>query len=109
MLLADKSTENSANFSKFAENKRMRYFISAGEASGDLHAAELIKALRELDPEAQFAILGGDLMAAASGVSPTIHYRDMAFMASVRCFVICVRYSAISVWRARLSTAMRPM
>ena len=80
MLLADKSTENSANFSKFAENKRMRYFISAGEASGDLHAAELIKALRELDPEAQFAILGGDLMAAASGVSPTIHYRDMAFM-----------------------------
>lgn len=58
----------------------MHYFISAGEASGDLHASELIKALKTADPNASFHFLGGDLMAAASGASPIIHYRDMAFM-----------------------------
>ncbi|MCM1028084.1 MAG: lipid-A-disaccharide synthase [Pseudoflavonifractor sp.] len=59
----------------------MRYFLSAGEASGDLHAGELIAALREADPEASFAFLGGDNMsAAAGGVAPTIHYKEMAFM-----------------------------
>lgn len=58
----------------------MRYFISAGEASGDLHASEMIKELKAADPSAQFSILGGDLMAAAAGVEPVIHYRDMAFM-----------------------------
>lgn len=58
----------------------MRYFVSAGEASGDIHAAALIKALREKDPEASFTFLGGDLMAEAASSSPLIHYRDMAFM-----------------------------
>lgn len=58
----------------------MHYFISAGEASGDIHAAELIRQLRITDTEARFTFLGGDLMAAASGSSPLIHYRDMAFM-----------------------------
>lgn len=59
----------------------MRYFISAGEASGDLHGGELIARLRERDPEAEFAFLGGDNMSsAAGGVAPVIHYRDMAFM-----------------------------
>ncbi len=59
----------------------MRFFISAGEASGDLHGGELIAALRRLDPEARFAFLGGDNMsAAAGGVAPVIHFRDMAFM-----------------------------
>jgi len=58
----------------------MVYFISAGEASGDLHASELIKALKIFDSEAGFIFLGGDLMAEASGVPPLIHYRDMAFM-----------------------------
>lgn len=58
----------------------MHYFISAGEASGDLHASELIKAIRITDTDARFTYLGGDLMATASGVQPLIHYRDMAFM-----------------------------
>ena len=43
----------------------MRYFIIAGEASGDLHASHLVTALRKEDADAQFQGLGGDLMAAA--------------------------------------------
>lgn len=58
----------------------MTYMLCAGEASGDLHASGLIRALREQDPEARFAFLGGDLMAEAAGVSPVVHYRDMAYM-----------------------------
>lgn len=61
----------------------MRYFISAGEASGDLHAAGLIAALRSLDQDACFSFLGGDMMAAAAGSEPLIHIRDMAFMGFV--------------------------
>jgi len=58
----------------------MKYFLIAGEASGDLHAADLIRSLKARDPLAQFAFLGGDLMGKAAGVQPVIHYRDMAFM-----------------------------
>lgn len=58
----------------------MLYFISAGEASGDLHAAQLIGALRKRDRNARFCFLGGDLMAEAAGTKPAIHYRDMAYM-----------------------------
>ena len=58
----------------------MRYFIIAGEASGDLHGAALIEALRAEDPEAAFTFLGGDRMTAAAGCEPVIHNRDMAFM-----------------------------
>lgn len=58
----------------------MRYFISAGEASGDIHAAALIRELRRADNDAEIAFLGGDLMARAAGVTPVIHYREMAFM-----------------------------
>lgn len=54
--------------------------LCAGEASGDLHASELIKALKARDPEARFCFLGGDLMAAAAGVRPAVHYCDMAYM-----------------------------
>ena len=41
----------------------MKYFLSAGEASGDIHAAELIAAIKRIDPKADFIFLGGDLMA----------------------------------------------
>lgn len=58
----------------------MRYFLSAGEASGDLHAAQLVAALRQADTAAQFSFLGGDLMAEAAGVAPVIHYNRMAYM-----------------------------
>ncbi|MBD5242602.1 MAG: lipid-A-disaccharide synthase [Barnesiella sp.] len=59
----------------------MHYFISAGEASGDLHASQLISALKAIDPASKFTFLGGDLMAEAAGTQPLIHYRRMAYMA----------------------------
>ncbi|MGN0187207.1 MAG: lipid-A-disaccharide synthase [Paludibacteraceae bacterium] len=57
----------------------MKYFIIAGEASGDLHGSNLMAALKHHDAEAQFCFLGGDLMAAQGG-RQVKHYRDMAFM-----------------------------
>lgn len=61
----------------------MRYFIIAGEASGDIHGSALIDAIKTLDSDAQFDFLGGDLMARNAGHAPLIHYRDMAFMAFI--------------------------
>ena len=58
----------------------MRYFLSVGEASGDIHAAELIKELRKVDAKAEFVYLGGDLMREATGCEPVVDYRDMAYM-----------------------------
>lgn len=58
----------------------MKYFISVGEPSGDLHASELIAAIRRADSKTRIAFLGGDLMTAAAGCAPVIHYREMAFM-----------------------------
>ncbi len=59
----------------------MRYFLVVGEASGDLHAANLIRALKEEDPQASFQFIGGDLMSqAVGGQEPIVHYRDLAFM-----------------------------
>lgn len=57
----------------------MRYYIVAGEASGDLHASNLIKMVRQIDPEAQIRGCGGDLMRHA-GADLLLHYKDMAFM-----------------------------
>ena len=57
----------------------MKYYLLAGEASGDLHGANLIKALKKEDPEADFRFWGGDLMRAAGGTEVK-HYRDLAFM-----------------------------
>ncbi len=61
----------------------MKYFLIAGEASGDLHASHLIESLKREDVQAEFRFLGGDLMAAQAGVEPIIHYRDMAYMGFV--------------------------
>jgi lipid-A-disaccharide synthase len=57
----------------------MRYYIIAGEASGDLHAANLMRALKAQDSAAEFRVWGGDLMAAAGG-HLVKHYRELAFM-----------------------------
>ena len=57
----------------------MRYYLIAGEASGDLHGSNLIKALAEQDETAEFRCWGGDLMAEA-GAEVVKHYRDLAFM-----------------------------
>lgn len=59
----------------------MKYFLIAGEASGDLHGGRLIAALRKADSEAEFCFLGGDYMEKASGVKPVVHYKKMAYMA----------------------------
>lgn len=57
----------------------MRYFLIAGEASGDLHASNLMASIKKNDPQAEFCFLGGDLMAAQGG-EMVRHYKDMAFM-----------------------------
>lgn len=57
----------------------MKYYIVAGEASGDLHASNLMKAISARDPQAQFRCWGGDLMQQAGG-DLVKHYRDLAFM-----------------------------
>ena len=61
----------------------MKYYIIAGEASGDLHASNLMKALKLHDPEAQFRCFGGDLMA-AEGATLVKHYRELAYMGFVQ-------------------------
>lgn len=58
----------------------MKYMLTAGEASGDLHASHLIKSLRAVDPEAEFRFFGGDLMAAASRRQPDVHYDQLNVM-----------------------------
>ena len=62
----------------------MRYYLIAGEASGDLHGSNLIRELRAQDSDAQFRFFGGDLMATQAGVPPVKHYREMAFMGFIK-------------------------
>ena len=57
----------------------MRYYIISGEASGDLHGSNLMKAIKERDKNAEFRFWGGDLMAAQGG-RLVKHYRELAFM-----------------------------
>ena len=57
----------------------MRYYLVAGEASGDLHASNLMKALKQEDHEAQFRYYGGDLMSSVGGTLVR-HYRELAYM-----------------------------
>ncbi|TAJ11414.1 lipid-A-disaccharide synthase [Marinilabiliaceae bacterium JC017] len=57
----------------------MKYYLIAGEASGDLHASNLMKSLKELDDKAEFRIWGGELMEAQGG-HLVKHYKDTAFM-----------------------------
>ncbi|HMI03048.1 MAG TPA: lipid-A-disaccharide synthase, partial [Pedobacter sp.] len=57
----------------------MKYYLVAGEASGDLHGANLMKALKQEDSDAQFRYYGGDRMLAEGGTLQK-HYSEMAFM-----------------------------
>jgi lipid-A-disaccharide synthase len=57
----------------------MKYYLVAGEASGDLHGANLMKALKKLDQQTDFRFFGGDLMQAEGGTLVK-HYADMGFM-----------------------------
>lgn len=60
----------------------MKYYIIAGEASGDLHGSNLIKAIKQTDTNAEFRAWGGDMMQTA-GADIVKHYRDLAFMGFV--------------------------
>lgn len=60
----------------------MKYYIIAGEASGDLHASNLMKALSIKDKQAEYRVWGGDLMQKAGG-QLVKHYKDLAFMGFV--------------------------
>jgi len=57
----------------------MKYYLVSGEASGDLHASNLMKSLKQIDKETNFRFFGGDLMQAEGGVLVK-HYRETAFM-----------------------------
>lgn len=57
----------------------MKYYLIAGEASGDLHASHLMAAITREDEQAQFRFYGGDMMAAVGGTCVQ-HYREMAYM-----------------------------
>lgn len=58
----------------------MKYYLIAGEASGDLHGANLMYELKKHDTQAQFRFWGGDLMQQHAGHQPVKHYRELAFM-----------------------------
>ena len=57
----------------------MKYYLIAGEASGDLHASHLMQALKQRDAAAEFRFFGGDLMTAVGGTRVR-HYRELAYM-----------------------------
>jgi len=60
----------------------MKYYVLAGEASGDLHASNLIKEIKKIDADAQFRGFGGELME-STGMVVLKHYRELAFMGIV--------------------------
>lgn len=61
----------------------MKYYIIAGEASGDLHGSNLIKGLQKSDSDAQFRFWGGDLMQQVTGEKPVKHYKESSIMGFV--------------------------
>ena len=61
----------------------MKYYLIAGEASGDLHASNLMKSLKDLDKDADFRFYGGEKMAAVGGTLVK-HYRELAYMGFIQ-------------------------
>ena len=57
----------------------MKYYLIVGEASGDLHASNLMKSIKAVDADAEFRFFGGDLMSAVGGTRVK-HYRELAYM-----------------------------
>jgi len=68
---------------QIVKNRQMKYFIIAGEASGDLHGANLVRELKRIDSHAQFSFWGGDAMAEQIGKAPKKHIKELAFMGFV--------------------------
>lgn len=86
----------------------MKYMIVAGEVSGDLHASRLIKAIRRIDPEAQFRFFGGDRMAVAAGLEPEVHCDSMNVMGFSEVIRHLPRLLGHLRHAARLLEAFRP-
>ena len=89
----------------------MKYYLIAGEPSGDLHGANLIEGLRKADPEAQFRFWGGDKMAAVGGAENlAMHYEKASFMGftevlkNLRGRSSARSNSASATWRPTLPT-----
>lgn len=61
----------------------MKYYVIAGEKSGDLHASNLMKAIVEKDKEAEFRFIGGNEMEKVAEKKPLLHYKNMAYMGFV--------------------------
>jgi len=61
----------------------MKYYVIAGEPSGDLHASNMMRELLKLDSSINFRFWGGDLMEQVTHVKPTKHIKDLAFMGFV--------------------------
>lgn len=65
----------------------MKYFLIAGEASGDLHGSNLITSIKSIDSEAKFQFWGGDLMKKAASEEPVKHISELAFMGFWEVFI----------------------
>ena len=74
----------------------MKYYIIAGEASGDLHGANLMKSLYKEDSEADIRFWGGDLMQATGGTLVK-HYKELAFMGFIE-VIFNLKTILIFVW-----------
>ncbi|PJB12522.1 MAG: lipid-A-disaccharide synthase [Flavobacteriales bacterium CG_4_9_14_3_um_filter_40_17] len=80
----------------------MKYYLIAGEASGDLHGSNLIKALKKEDPQAEIRCWGGNLMEAAGGTLAK-HYKELAFMGflevilNIRAILNNIRFCKIDI------------
>ena len=70
----------------------MKYYLIVGEASGDLHASNLMRALKEQDVDADFRFFGGDLMSAVGGTRVK-HYKELAYMGFIPVLCICAPFS----------------
>ena len=79
----------------------MKYYLIVGEASGDLHASNLMKALQKNDSAAEFRFFGGDLMAAVGGTLVK-HYKDMAYMGFIPVLCMCVRFSGTWTFASKI-------
>ena len=58
----------------------MKYYIIAGEASGDLHASNLLRAIKQQSNTTEVRYWGGDLMQEVINIPPIKHYKELAFM-----------------------------
>lgn len=89
-------------------HRNAKYFISAGEASGDLHGADLVAQLRLKSPGAEIIFLGGDLMAREAGHAPLVHYSETAYMGFAEVLRHLPSIARILAKAKEAITAMRP-